>query len=203
MCGDKGRRFSVLFKRNWISWFQKISIWSYWLTNKAYLSTITVTNISRSFTHKMAAKTSWHRYGTKLRHRHPMYILKLNKTCTFAKAKRELEVVCGMSAAARTSGNIVYRRCWRGTVCRNSNANKINLYRSMFLDVQLVMFTQRSNAFARHSLHACMSSACTSANCSQSLHICRYTCSGQNFSGHVTWLMCIFNSDNNLLSTGL
>jgi len=156
MCGVKGRRFRVLFKRNWISWFQKISIWSYWLTNKAYLSTITVTNISRSFTHKMAAKTSWHRYGTKLRHRRPMHILKLNKTCTFAKAKRELEVVCGMSAAARTSGNIVYRRCWRGTVCRNSNANKINLYRSMFLDVQLVMFTQRSNAFAMHSLHACM-----------------------------------------------
>ena len=26
-----------------------------------------------SFTHKMAAKTSWHRYGTKLRHCHDMY----------------------------------------------------------------------------------------------------------------------------------
>jgi len=25
----------------------------------------------------MAAKTSWHRYGTKLRHRHPMYSAKL------------------------------------------------------------------------------------------------------------------------------
>jgi len=32
-----------------------------------------VTNISKSFTHKMAAKTSWHRYGTTLRHSHPMY----------------------------------------------------------------------------------------------------------------------------------
>ena len=28
------------------------------LTNKAYLSDVTVTNISESFTHKMAAKTS-------------------------------------------------------------------------------------------------------------------------------------------------
>ena len=32
-------------------------------------------NISRSFTHKMAAKTSWHRYGSKLRHGHPAYLL--------------------------------------------------------------------------------------------------------------------------------
>jgi len=30
-----------------------------------------VTNISKSFAYKMAAKTSWH--GTKLRHCHPMY----------------------------------------------------------------------------------------------------------------------------------
>jgi len=29
---------------------------------------VTVTSISTSFTCKMAAKTSWHRYGTKLRH---------------------------------------------------------------------------------------------------------------------------------------
>ena len=43
------------------------------LTNKAYLSGITVRNIYESFTHKMAAKASWHRYGTKLRHCHPMY----------------------------------------------------------------------------------------------------------------------------------
>ena len=37
------------------------------------LSDRRVTNISKSFTHKMAAKTSWHRYGTKLRHCHPVY----------------------------------------------------------------------------------------------------------------------------------
>ena len=40
---------------------------------KRNLSDSRVTNISKSFTHKMAAKTSWHRYGTKLRHCHSMY----------------------------------------------------------------------------------------------------------------------------------
>jgi len=34
---------------------------------------IRVTNISKSFTHKTSAKTSWHRYGTTLRHCHLMY----------------------------------------------------------------------------------------------------------------------------------
>ena len=43
------------------------------LTNKEYLSDTTAINISQSFTYKMAAKTSWHRYGTKLRHCHLMY----------------------------------------------------------------------------------------------------------------------------------
>ena len=38
-----------------------------------YLSDIRVKNISKNFAHKMAAKTSWHRYGTKLRHWHPVY----------------------------------------------------------------------------------------------------------------------------------
>ena len=42
-------------------------------TNKAYLSAITVTNISKSFTHKMAAIINWYRYGTKLRYCYPMY----------------------------------------------------------------------------------------------------------------------------------
>ena len=37
-----------------------------------YLSDIRITNISKSFTHRMAAETSWHRYGTKLRHCLPM-----------------------------------------------------------------------------------------------------------------------------------
>ena len=37
-------------------------------------SVIRVTNISKSFTHKMSTKTSLHRYGTKLRHCHPIYV---------------------------------------------------------------------------------------------------------------------------------
>jgi len=41
--------------------------------DKARLSDSRVTNMSKSFTHKMAAKTSWHRYITKLRHCHRMY----------------------------------------------------------------------------------------------------------------------------------
>jgi len=42
------------------------------MIEKAYLSDSRVTDISQSFTHKMAAKTSWHRYAAKLRHGHPM-----------------------------------------------------------------------------------------------------------------------------------
>ena len=48
--------------------------YDHWLTNKVYLSASTVTSIFRSFTYKTAAKTGWHRYGTKLRHCHPMHI---------------------------------------------------------------------------------------------------------------------------------
>ena len=48
------------------------------MTNKTYLSCITVRNIHESFTHKMAAKTSWYRYGTKLRQCQPMYRLKFD-----------------------------------------------------------------------------------------------------------------------------
>jgi len=44
------------------------------LTNKAYLSAIAMTNISkRRFTYKTAVKISWHRCGKKLRHCDPMY----------------------------------------------------------------------------------------------------------------------------------
>ena len=44
-------------------------------THKAKLSDTRVTNISKGFTHKTAAITSWHRYGTKLRHCHTMSIV--------------------------------------------------------------------------------------------------------------------------------
>ena len=46
--------------------------YDHWLTDKAYLSAITVTNIYQSFTYKMAAEINWHNYGAKLRHCHPV-----------------------------------------------------------------------------------------------------------------------------------
>ena len=39
----------------------KMSVRSLQLANKAYFSDITVKNVYQSFTHKMAAKASWHR----------------------------------------------------------------------------------------------------------------------------------------------
>ena len=47
-------------------------------------------DISRSFTHKMAAKINWHRYGTKLRHCHSIYnsaalMLCLAVNCNYAR----------------------------------------------------------------------------------------------------------------------
>ena len=54
MWAVKSRRFIVLFKQIWIRGFKKMSIWS-----------LIYTSISQSFTYIMAAKTSWHRYGTK------------------------------------------------------------------------------------------------------------------------------------------
>jgi len=50
-----------------------MSTWSLTYTDKMYLRDNRVKNTSKSFTHKMAAKTSWHRYGTKLRHGYPVY----------------------------------------------------------------------------------------------------------------------------------
>jgi len=41
---------------------------------KAYLSAVPVTSIFKRFTYKMAAKASWRRHGTKLRHCLPVYI---------------------------------------------------------------------------------------------------------------------------------
>ena len=58
----------MLFQQNLTIYLKK----NVRVIEKAHSSDDRVTNISTSFTHKMAAKTSWHRYGTKLRHCHPM-----------------------------------------------------------------------------------------------------------------------------------
>ena len=70
MCEVKRRRLIMEFLHKIVSVYENVRIYDHWLTNKAYLSAITVTNIFRSFTYKMAAKTGWHRYETKLRYCH-------------------------------------------------------------------------------------------------------------------------------------
>jgi len=79
-CGYNTAQFVELWGEDLVFYSNNIDSdglrkWPYnhWLTNKAYLSDITVTNIFPSFTHKMVAKNSWHRHGTKLRHCHPTY----------------------------------------------------------------------------------------------------------------------------------
>ena len=67
-----GRHFVCITRHNALSYISCYSNkiesfnlrkcpYDHWLTNKAYLSATTVTNISKSFTYKMATKTSWHR----------------------------------------------------------------------------------------------------------------------------------------------
>jgi len=81
MCGDNRRRFMELFTHKIESVYENVHTIT-GLPIKAYLSAITVTGIFRSFTYKMAPKTGWHRYGTKLRHCHPVYISARSGYCT-------------------------------------------------------------------------------------------------------------------------
>ena len=67
--------------------------YDHYLVNKVYSSGITVTNIYESFTHKMATKTSWHRYGTKLRHCHPMYFWNFVQNSGLGLARRSSQRV--------------------------------------------------------------------------------------------------------------
>ena len=84
--------------------------YDHWLTNKAYLSTITVRNISQSFTYKMAAKINWHRYGTKWRHCHPMYLAPwlTSKTGPLhgLKASTVMPLRCGMPRRSQRNNNV-------------------------------------------------------------------------------------------------
>jgi len=66
------------------------------LPTEAYLSAITVANIYKSFTYKMAVKINWHRYGTKLRHSHPMYyyILIAFSSLTLLVGRQEEHQAC-------------------------------------------------------------------------------------------------------------
>ena len=161
-------------------------------------------HFSRSFTHKMAAKTSWHidmernyvivalciywNWTKRARLQKPSESLKSFAECLQQRGRAAILSI-GDADAVQYAGIAMRTRSIYIDQC-SSTSNS------------WCLLNDRTHSRGIHYMHAC-SSAFTSANCSQSLHICRYTCSGQNFSGHVTWLMCIFNSDNNLLSTGL
>jgi len=82
------------------------------IINEAYLGLIDimVANICHSFTRKMAPKTSRHRYGTKLRHCHPMYSHRGNFTHSFLLSR-----CSGMAAASSTKCRFIGPR----TVGRN------------------------------------------------------------------------------------
>ena len=66
---------------NQISWFKNMSI----ITNKSH---VTVTCISESLTHKMAAKTDWHRYGIKIRHCHCHLCIEHSRAAARAKEEK-------------------------------------------------------------------------------------------------------------------
>ena len=70
MCGVNGWRFTMFFQKKFKQLLFKLSTLTY---RKSVFKWQQIANISQSITHKMVAKTSWHRYGTKLRHCHPMY----------------------------------------------------------------------------------------------------------------------------------
>jgi len=55
-----GEDLSCYLNKNHSVGLQKC-LYDHHLANKAYFSDITIANISHSFTHKMAAKNSWHR----------------------------------------------------------------------------------------------------------------------------------------------
>jgi len=66
---------NLLYYSNKIEPVKKMSIWSLTKRIWALLQWQTFLGV---ITYKMAAKTNWHRYGTKLRHCHPMYSGVLN-----------------------------------------------------------------------------------------------------------------------------
>jgi len=59
-----------------------------------------VTSISNSCTHKMAVKTSWHRYGTKLRHRHSMYSISTGGRSTSVRGRVRSPHMAKLQAAS-------------------------------------------------------------------------------------------------------
>jgi len=80
------------------------------MIEKAHLSDNRVTHVSKSSTHNMAAKSSWHRYGNKLRHCHPMYTYPRTHSLTHRSA---CSSVC-MSQHGPTAADPLLKVCCRG-----------------------------------------------------------------------------------------
>jgi len=85
---------------------------------------ISVANICQSFTHKMAPKTSWHGYGTELRHCHPMYSVILSSLTLRAAriASGSRRAVCSTAAGLLLSaGGREIDRCRQTAQLRAPN----------------------------------------------------------------------------------
>ena len=83
-----------------------------------YLSDSRVANISKTFTHKMAAKTGWHRptYATKWRHGHPMYNAIFPREWN---VKHSTYTVSG-NAINQSSNNKIDMPHWRSAITNKS-----------------------------------------------------------------------------------
>ena len=76
------------------------------MIEKAHLSDNRVTHVSKSSTHNMAAKSSWHRYGNKLRHCHTHRTILSVRLYVPARAHSSRSAAEGLLLWARPAGNI-------------------------------------------------------------------------------------------------
>jgi len=95
------------------------------------LSDIRVTNISKSFTHKMAAETNWHRYGTKLRHCHVWHLHKVI-ALLLSRLSTTVTHMCGRSMLT-----IGESRAWQWSVnvVQTLGINVLRLHRTVVYNI--------------------------------------------------------------------
>ena len=92
--------------------------------NKAYFRDCRVTNISKSFTYKMAAKNGWHRYGTKLRHCHSMLSLRSAST-------EQLDVpTCRRSTIGGRAFPVTGASVWNGLPSDVTSASSLSVFKN-------------------------------------------------------------------------
>ena len=79
------------------------------VTDRAYTSAITVTNISQTFTYNMAAKINWNMERL-MRHSHPMYTFDYSEPFITATLGSIRPSVCPISTAAAACGGFTAER---------------------------------------------------------------------------------------------